>query len=388
LPLNDAIRKVTETTANQFHQDVAALGCLEPTIEPRATDNIAQMIAMIESLVKKGHAYVAEGEVLFDVASMADYGQLSGRNLEDQQAGARVAVDEHKRNAGDFVLWKQSSAEEPGWDSPWGRGRPGWHIECSAMSSRFLGKEFDIHGGGLDLIFPHHENEIAQSRCAHNTGLMARVWMHNGFLEVEGEKMSKSLGNFITIHELLETDKFGGQKWHGLVVRLAMLMTHYRKPIDWTADRLFEARDKVYEWNKLCHRSADNGAEIPATIVTALADDMNTPEALAHVSALQGDVSRAKGDELAAAASKLRAALEALGLRYEGNCDDLLCQDLSGIDNATIDSEIATRLAAIKEKDWGKADEIRDQLAQKGIQLKDGKDSKTGERITTWEIKR
>ncbi len=200
LPLNDAIRKVTENTANQFFADAKALGCLEPTVQPRATDNIDQMITMISTLIEKGHAYEAGGEVLFSVPSMPDYGQLSQRRLEDQQAGARVAVDLHKENPADFVLWKQSAKNEPGWHSPWGRGRPGWHIECSAMSHRYLGETFDIHGGGLDLIFPHHENEIAQTRCSFDTGAMANVWMHNGFLQVEGQKMSKSLGNFVTIN--------------------------------------------------------------------------------------------------------------------------------------------------------------------------------------------
>ena len=204
LSLNEAIRRVTEKTADQFHKDVATLGCLEPTVEPRATefvepraDGKVDMISLIQRLIERGHAYVAAGEVLFDTASMPDYGQLSKRNLDEQQAGARVAVDAHKKNPGDFVLWKLSSPEEPGWDSPWGRGRPGWHIECSAMSAAYLGEVFDIHGGGLDLIFPHHENEIAQSRCAHGTEVMAKVWMHNGFLQVEGQKMSKSLGNFV-----------------------------------------------------------------------------------------------------------------------------------------------------------------------------------------------
>ena len=199
LPLNEAIRAVTEKTAAQFQSDVKALGCLEPSFEPRATDNIGGMQTLIAELLQNGHAYAAAGEVLFDTASMPDYGRLSRRPLDENLAGARVAVDAHKKNAADFVLWKQSSAEEPGWDSPWGRGRPGWHIECSAMSERYLGQTFDIHGGGLDLIFPHHENEIAQSRCAHGTEVMANVWMHNGFLQVEGQKMSKSLGNFVTI---------------------------------------------------------------------------------------------------------------------------------------------------------------------------------------------
>ncbi|HMM63926.1 MAG TPA: cysteine--tRNA ligase, partial [Mesorhizobium sp.] len=211
LPLNEAIRRVTEKTADQFHKDVAALGCLPPSFEPRATefvepraDGKTDMIGLIQALIERGHAYEAAGEVLFDTASMPDYGQLSRRPLDEQQAGARVAVDQHKKSPGDFVLWKLSSPEEPGWESPWGRGRPGWHIECSAMSAAYLGEVFDIHGGGLDLIFPHHENEIAQSRCAHGTAVMANYWLHNGFLQVEGQKMSKSLGNFYTIHELLE----------------------------------------------------------------------------------------------------------------------------------------------------------------------------------------
>ncbi|TIX44516.1 MAG: cysteine--tRNA ligase, partial [Mesorhizobium sp.] len=257
LSLNEAIRRVTEKTADQFHKDVAALGCLEPTVEPRATefveprpDGKIDMIFLIQRLIERGHAYVAAGEVLFDTASMPDYGQLSKRNLDEQQAGARVAVDAHKKNPQDFVLWKLSSPEEPGWDSPWGRGRPGWHIECSAMSAAYLGEVFDIHGGGLDLIFPHHENEIAQSRCAHGTETMAKVWMHNGFLQVEGQKMSKSLGNFYSITELLETETFGGRKWPGEVLRLAMLMTHYREPIDFSVRKLEEAENTLRKWKR------------------------------------------------------------------------------------------------------------------------------------------
>ncbi len=231
MELNAAIRKVTETTANQYFADVRALGCLDPTVQPRATEHIEGMVGMISTLIKRGHAYVANGEVLFDVGSMPDYGKLSQRKLEDQQAGARVAVDAHKKNPADFVLWKLSSHDEPGWESPWGRGRPGWHIECSVMSQSHLGEVFDIHGGGLDLIFPHHENEIAQSRCAHGTSVMANYWMHNGFLQVEGQKMSKSLGNFVTIADVLKD-------WPGDVVRFNMLRTHYRQPIDWTKSSL------------------------------------------------------------------------------------------------------------------------------------------------------
>src|ERR1700688_532748 len=234
LPLNEAIRKVTEKTAQQFEADVAALGSLPPTFEPRATDFVlpradgkTDMITLIKQLIARGHAYEAGGEVLFDTGSMPDYGALSGRKLDEQLAGARVAVDEHKKNPADFVLWKQSSNDEPGWESPWGRGRPGWHIECSAMSAAYLGDVFDIHGGGLDLIFPHHENEIAQSRCAHGTSVMANYWMHNGFVQIEDEKMSKSIGNFVTIRDLLAD-------WPGEVLRFQMLMTHYHSPIDWT----------------------------------------------------------------------------------------------------------------------------------------------------------
>jgi cysteinyl-tRNA synthetase len=223
LPLNEAIRAVTEKTLSQYLEDTAALGCLEPTFQPRATEHIGGMVAMIQALIERGHAYVAEGsegrEVLFDVSSMPDYGGLSKRNLDEQQAGARIAVEEHKKNPADFVLWKESSATEPGWDADFEdtkiHGRPGWHIECSVMSEEHLGPVFDIHGGGLDLIFPHHENEIAQSRCAHGTAQMANVWMHNGFLQVEGKKMSKSEGNFFTIHELMHSEKFGGRKWPG-----------------------------------------------------------------------------------------------------------------------------------------------------------------------------
>ncbi|MEL7429272.1 MAG: cysteine--tRNA ligase, partial [Pseudomonadota bacterium] len=256
LPLNEAIRNVTEKTATQFHADVKALGCLEPTHEPRATGHIDGMVAMIQTLIDKGHAYVANGaqgrEVLFRVGSMEAYGQLSNRKLEDQQAGARVAVESHKENAGDFVLWKESDQNEPGWTGTFNgetiHGRPGWHIECSVMAKAHLGETFDIHGGGLDLIFPHHENEIAQSCCAHGTDRMANYWMHNGYLQVEGKKMSKSEGNFVTIHDLLHTEKFGGRKWPGEVLRLAMLMTHYREPIDFSVKRLEEAEATLLKW--------------------------------------------------------------------------------------------------------------------------------------------
>jgi cysteinyl-tRNA synthetase len=289
LPLNEAIRKVTEKTAAQYHADVTALGCLPPTVEPRATDFVlprpdgkTDMVTLIKQLIARGHAYEAGGEVLFDTASMPDYGMLSGRKLDEQKAGARVAVEAHKKNPADFVLWKQSSEDEPGWDSPWGRGRPGWHIECSAMSEAYLGEVFDIHGGGLDLIFPHHENELAQSRCAHGTSEMANYWMHNGFLQVEGAKMSKSEGNFVTIHDLLETKSFGGRKWPGEVLRLAMLKSHYRQPIDWTVQSLIEAEQSLADWKKLVAGLMVTKIKIRPTpeVLLPLLDDLNVSDAI------------------------------------------------------------------------------------------------------------
>jgi len=372
LSLNDAIAKVTQKTADQYSADVERLGNLPPTIEPRATDNIAQMITIIETLIAKGHAYVAGGEVLFDTRSMAAYGQLSKRNLDEQQAGARVAVEAHKKHPGDFVLWKLSSHNEPGWDSPWGRGRPGWHIECSAMSKRYLGEVFDIHGGGLDLIFPHHENEIAQSCCANGTDVMANVWMHNGFVQVEGQKMSKSTGNFFTINELLDTESFGTRKWPGEVLRLAMLMTHYREPIDFSVKRLEEAERLIAKWP-----AGDAGDAAPdQSVLDALADDLNT---VAAVQALHGLASSANADPTKLPVFLASAAL--LGLQPK---KAEVSEDLS----AAVTALVEMRLEMLKAKNFAEADKIRDDLLTKGIQLKDGKDKETGERVTSWEVKR
>ncbi|MGB3026568.1 cysteine--tRNA ligase [Paradevosia shaoguanensis] len=368
LPLNEAIRKVTEKTAGQFRSDVAALGALEPSVEPRATENIDEMQALIKALLEREHAYEASGEVLFAVESMPDYGQLSGRNLEDQLAGARVAVESHKRNPADFVLWKQSSAEEPGWQSPWGRGRPGWHIECSAMSERYLGRTFDIHGGGLDLIFPHHENEIAQSRCAHGTHAMANVWMHNGFVQVEGQKMSKSLGNFITIHDLLATDKFGGRKWPGEVLRLAMLMTHYREPIDFSVARLEEATQLLEKWERFAkgHAPVD---DIDAEALAHLGDDLDTPGAIRRMHRLIVD-----GAQPAAGL----AIADLLGIKVLREA----------VVDAGTEALVAARLEALNTRNFAEADRIRTELAGQGVQLMDYKDPETGERRTKWEVKR
>src|SRR5258705_1515379 len=286
LPLNEAIRKVTEKTDRQFHEDVAALGCLPPTVEPRATEHIAEMRVLIERLVKSGNAYVAEDNVLFTVSSMPDYGRLSKRPLDEMIAGARVDVAPYKRDPMDFVLWKPSKPGEPAWPSPCGiaaPGRPGWHIECSAMSWKHLGETFDIHGGGIDLVFPHHENEIAQSRCAFHTPVMANFWMHNGFLQVEGEKMSKSLGNFFTIRDLLND-------WPGEVLRFNMLRSHYRQPMDWTIQGLKESWAILERWYGVAEPIAT--PRIGDDVLAALLDDLNTPQAIA-------ELHKAKDTELA-----------------------------------------------------------------------------------------
>lgn len=399
MSLNEAIRAVTGPTESQFHADAASLGCLKPTHEPRATDNIAQMITIIQRLLDMGHAYVATGseghEVLFSTASMADYGMLSKRKLEDQQAGARVAVESHKMNPADFVLWKQSADTEPGWPAHFtfeGKahaifGRPGWHIECSAMSDRYLWEEikdrlspkakakphqFDIHGGGLDLIFPHHENEIAQSCCAFDNDLMASVWMHNGFLQVEGRKMSKSEGNFVTINELLATEKFGGRKWPGEVLRLAMLMTHYREPIDFSVKRLEEAERLLAKWP-----AGDAGETAPdASILEALSEDLNTVAAVQAVHAL---AQAANADPSKLPLFVASATLLGVAPKKAEVSDDLF---------AAVQALVDLRLEMLKAKNFAEADRIRDELAEKGIQLKDGKDKETGERVTTWEVKR
>jgi cysteinyl-tRNA synthetase len=366
------IRELTEETNRVFQEDVRALGCLEPDVQPRATDHIAQMIAIIERLIENGHAYAADGHVLFDVPSMPTYGGLSRRSLDEMLAGARVDVAPYKRGDMDFVLWKPSKENEPGWDSPWGRGRPGWHIECSAMSWAHLGETFDIHGGGIDLVFPHHENEIAQSCCAFDREVMANYWMHNGFLQVEGEKMSKSLGNFITIHELLHTEKFGGRKWPGEVLRLAMLRTHYRQPIDWTVKALEEAETALRRWAEFVKKretTGDSGA-FSDQFAAALADDLNTPLAVS----LLHDVFDP---------SLLDAALKLLGVDTQNYLDWIENEKRSSIDSEAIDSLIAARLAARAAKNWAESDRIRDELAALGVALKDNKDG-----TTTWEVKR
>jgi cysteinyl-tRNA synthetase len=458
LPLNEAIRKVTEVTANQFHTDAAALGSLPPTFEPRATDFVlpradgkADMVTLIEQLIARGHAYEAGGEVLFDTHSMPDYGALSGRKLDEQLAGARVAVDAHKKNPGDFVLWKQSSGDEPGWESPWGRGRPGWHIECSAMSAGYLGDVFDIHGGGLDLIFPHHENEIAQSRCAHGTSTMANVWMHNGFLEVEGKKMSKSDGNFVTIDDLL-------REYPGDVLRLMMLTTHYRQPIDWTRSGLEKVRKEFLDWSELVLEFFDPtddlttvAAPLDEKLIDSLADDLNTPMALTRIREMYRLVKGGKtsiepfvvglqwfgfrnlnkpgffhpgfdanlfesGPQIdegrradivrfrAASANGFSQTSDALakslwaagflvqlndaGVMFVGNKTSAEMVDLEEQLKKEVEPLIEQRNAARARKDFKESDRIRDQLTKMRVALKDSKDAATGEPKTTWEIAR
>ena len=368
---NISIQELTKRTTDQFHADIAALNCQEPSVEPRATDHIEEMKTLIESLVQNGNAYAAEDHVLFHVPSMPNYGKLSGRSLDEMEAGARVEVAPYKKDPMDFVLWKPSKENEPGWESPCGinsKGRPGWHVECSAMSAKHLGEVFDIHGGGIDLVFPHHENEIAQSCCAHKKDLMANIWMHNGFLMVEGEKMSKSLGNFITINQLL-------QDWHGEVVRFTMLATHYRKPFDWTASGVSESKRILDKWYSVISNVSDNG-EVSAEVLEALEDDLNTPKA---ITALHKLYDEAQSNEQAALS--LKASAQFIGLLNMQPSDWQNWKPASlNIDEAKILQLIEARNQAKIDKDYAEADRIRDQIKDMGLVLKDGPEG------TTWEV--
>jgi cysteinyl-tRNA synthetase len=381
-----SIGELTKKTYDDFKADVAALGCLPPTIEPRATEHIEQMKTLIERLVKSGNAYVAEDNILFNVPSMPDYGKLSGRPLDEMIAGARVEVAPYKKDPTDFILWKPSKPGEPAWVSPAGvktPGRPGWHIECSAMAWKHLGETFDIHGGGIDLVFPHHENEIAQSRCAFHTGVMANYWMHNGFLQVEGEKMSKSLGNFVTIRELLDYSP-------GEVLRLNMLRTHYRQPIDWTADGLVESGKILDRWYQAIEDEFEP-VEMDAEVLAALGDDLNTPRAITRLHQLFDDI-RGPGHPLQKIKAKrlLASSARGLGVLNHSKKDWLLKErslarnatKISSIDTGRVESLIAQRNSARKEKNFKESDRIRDELAAMGVVLKDSKDG------TTWEIAR
>ena len=368
-----SIGQLTEETYKIFHDDVQALGCLEPTYEPRATAYIEPMKELIERLLKSGHAYAAEDNVLFHVPSMKDYGKLSKRPLDEMIAGARVEVAPYKKDPQDFILWKPSKPGEPAWPSPAGiktPGRPGWHIECSAMSWKHLGEAFDIHGGGIDLVFPHHENEIAQSRCTFHTPMMANFWMHNGFLQVEGEKMSKSLGNFVIIHELLKD-------WPGEVVRFTMLQTQYRQPINWTVAGLRESQKSLDHWYDL---TADvQPGYLCADALNGLLDDLNTPKAFAALHDLRGEA--AKGAKPAAASLKASAQLIGL-LQLPINKWTSFRPASLPIDENRVVSLIKARAAARAAKNFKESDRIRDELAAMGVVLKDSKDG------TTWEFAR
>jgi cysteinyl-tRNA synthetase len=355
-----SIEEVTSRTIKQFHADISALGVLEPDVEPRATEHVDAMIVMIEQLIAKGHAYVADGHVLFDVPSMPDYGQLSNRSTDDLLAGARVDVAPYKRDPMDFVLWKPSSDDLPGWDSVWGRGRPGWHIECSAMSEVYLGREFDIHGGGVDLVFPHHENEVAQSRCCYDTKIMARTWMHNGHLQVEGETMSKSRGNFYTINDQL-------RDWPGEVLRLAMLKTQYRQPFDWTVKGLKESQKNLEKWYDRV--KGVTASEVDPEVIAALSDDLNTPLAFARMHQIDD-------------AATLAASLSLLGFSLDDKALTSVSKHSGEVDEELIEALILKRLEARAEKNWGEADRLRDEIVAMGVVIMDSPEG------TSWELSR
>lgn len=358
-----SIDVITAETTKAFHADMAALNALEPTIEPRATQHIPQMVDMISTLIHKGFAYEAEGHVLFHVPSWPEYGQFANTSLEEMQAGARVEVAPYKKDPGDFVLWKPSSDDLPGWDSPWGRGRPGWHIECSAMSRQHLGNTFDIHGGGADLRFPHHQNEIAQSVCCTDESY-AKYWMHNGFLMVNGEKMSKSLGNFRTVEELLAD-------WPGEAIRLTLLSTHYRQPLDLTDESLKQSKTTLDRFYRVLEGADDvTEVEIPTSVLDALNDDLNTPGALAAMHALT--------DNPAA----LKAAGAVLGILQQDPETWFRSADAGdGLSATEIEAMIDARKQARANKDFAEADRIRDAFTEAGIVIEDSAGGTTWRRI-------
>jgi len=397
-PLNEAIRAVTEKTERQFHEDVNALGVLQPTFEPRATEHIGEMKTLIERLIASGNAYVAQEHVLFSVPSMPDYGRLSRRSLDEMLAGARVDVAPYKRDPMDFVLWKPSKPGEPAWPSPAGiatPGRPGWHIECSAMAWKHLGETFDIHGGGIDLAFPHHENEIAQSRCAFHSPVMANYWMHNGFLQVEGEKMAKSAGNFVTIRQLLT--EWDGLPWPGDAIRLAMITTHYTQPLDWTLERLATAAASLHRFQtvgiqalglaedpdiaaipEITSRTASQG------LLDYLMDDLNTPAGLSYLFSLAKQADQT-GHIREVPAIQLLVDCLFLGIdpfRYVRE-ERAAFKAHQKLEDGPIVSLIEARNSARKAKNFKEADRIRDKLKEMGIELEDRKDGNT-----IWRVKR
>jgi cysteinyl-tRNA synthetase len=369
------IKAITDKFTGIYHQDVAALGALPPTREPRATDHVEAMLDMIGRLVRSNAAYAAEGHVLFNTGAFSDYGQLSGRTLEDMIAGARVEVAPYKQNPADFVLWKPSKPGEPEWPSPWGPGRPGWHIECSAMIEQALGQPIDIHGGGHDLIFPHHENEIAQSRCANHGTPLANFWMHNGFLTIEAEKMSKSIGNVLLVHDLLE-------QVPGEAIRWALLTAHYRAPLDWNGDLLVQARRSLDTMYGALRRARDVEAPAvppPPAFMDALADDLNTPRAFAEMFALASRLETAADEDRAEAKSELLAAGRLLGF-LQGDPEAWFTGADVGF-KARVEALLQTRLEARQAKDWATADRIREELEGLNVVVMDGPDG------ATWRLK-
>lgn len=372
----DSIKSVSSGYAQAYFDDMAALGNLEPTITPYATDHVAEMIAMTSVLIEREHAYQAQGHVLFAVKSMADYGKLSNRSLEDMLAGARVEVAPYKKYAGDFVLWKPSADDEPGWDSPWGRGRPGWHIECSAMIEKHLGETIDIHGGGRDLTFPHHENEIAQSQCAHGGKQFVRYWMHNGYINIGGEKMSKSLGNFKMVNDLLE-------EYPGEVLRFALLSSHYRSEANFTTELLDQAKnalDTFYGFLRNVKNIATSNVVLAdQAFYAAMLDDLNSPIAISEMHALAKAMNKADGDEQVMLKSELLKAGELLGLLQAD--PDLWFQQGGNdeLDGAAIESLIAERAQAKLDKDYARSDEIRAELLTNGVILEDSREG------TSWK---
>jgi cysteinyl-tRNA synthetase len=371
------IGEVTARTTAQFHEDMAALLNLPPDVEPRATEYIKEMIALIERLIASGHAYAADGHALFRVASYAEYGRLARRSRRDMIAGARVEIAPYKEDPGDFVLWKPSTPDQPGWESPWGRGRPGWHIECSAMSENTLGETFDIHGGGLDLIFPHHENEIAQSVCAHDGRPFANYWMHNGMLTVGGAKMAKSEGNFITVRALLEHAV--DRQLEGEAIRLALLGTHYRDPLDWTDERLKSARAMLRRFYLLLSDLPEEGtpSSMPEDVTAALRDDLNSPLVIAHLHGYANQIAHAPNEPQRVTAQRaLASAGKLLGL-LGNHFLDLVWK--TALDEQAITKQIEARTAARRERRFADADRIRAELADEGILLEDKSDG-----TTTW----
>lgn len=376
--LNISIQDLTTKTTAQFHHDMQAIGCIPlheshpMRIEPKATTHIADMIKMCENLIAQNHAYAAEDHVLFNVQSFAAYGNLSRRSIDEMIAGARVEIAPYKKNPADFVLWKPSSLEEPGWNSPWGRGRPGWHLECSAMSTKYLGPDFDIHGGGADLQFPHHENEIAQSCCTYPNSQFAHYWIHNGFLTVNGEKMSKSLGNFITVHQLLE------QNIQGEAIRFALLTTHYRKPLDWNDKGLDDALKAMNGFYHALSNLSEIHSEspLPDSFFELLADDLNIPKAVAYLHELLKASHIQTGSQQQQTLSELKACGQLLGL-FNVPASQWLQRTNSQIDATEIETLIGERNAARTAKNWQRADEIRNLLTKQGIILKDNNDGTT-----------